>query len=252
MALFGIIGNPLNHSHSPDYFNSFFQTNNLQHQYTTFLLNDIEELPSLIIEHPDLIGLNVTLPYKTAVMPFLNTISEEAQQIGAINTIKITRNIGTPDLKGFNTDIFGFEATLKEHKIQANKALILGTGGASKAVAYVLNTRNISFVFASRNTTDSNIISYSTLSPETFETFDLIVNTTPLGMGKFIDKMPNLPYSHLHKNATCIDLIYNPDETLFLKSIREKGAVGINGHDMFLKQAQHAWKIWNGHEQNFI
>lgn len=247
MALFGIIGNPLNHSHSPGYFNSFFQDNNLQHQYRTFLLDDIKALPSLIIQHPDLIGLNVTLPYKTAVIPFLNEISDEAQQVGAVNTIKITWDNGIPSLKGHNTDIVGFESTLVEHHIHATKVLILGTGGASKAVAYVLKSNAISFVFASRKTTGCNLISYNTLSPEAFRTFDLIVNTTPLGMGQFIGTMPTLPYNHLHKDTTCIDLIYNPEETLFLKTIREKGAIGINGSRMFLKQAQYAWAIWNNH-----
>ena len=248
MALFGIIGNPLHHSHSPGYFNSFFQAENLQHQYKTFLLDDIEELPALIIQHPDLEGLNVTLPYKTTVMPFLNKISKEAEQIGAVNTIKITRSNGIPNLVGFNTDIFGFESTLIEHKVWASKALILGTGGASKAVAYVLKARNISFIFASRKSSASHILSYDAISPDEFDTFDLIVNTTPLGMGEFINKRPLLPYTRLHKNATCIDLIYNPDETLFLKTIREKGAIGINGRSMFLKQAQHAWEIWDSHE----
>jgi len=247
MASFGIIGNPLNHSHSPSYFNAFFQSKNLQHQYSAFLLDDIKELPSLIFQHPDLVGLNVTLPYKTAVIPFLNKISDEAKQVGAVNTIKITWNNGIPSLKGYNTDIFGFESTLQEYNIHAKKALILGTGGASKAVAHVFNSLHIPYIFASRKSTGSNIITYNNLSSEEFETFDLIVNTTPLGMGKLVDKIPLLPYNKLHKTTTCIDLIYNPDETRFLKTIREKGAIGINGSRMFLKQAQNAWDIWNSH-----
>jgi len=243
MALFGIIGKSLAHSFSPSFFNDFFKKNNFNHDYRCFELSSISKLPGLIENYPSLVGFNVTIPYKREILSYLDYISDEAKEIGAVNTVIITRNGKEIFLKGYNTDVTGFIITLNSLNKSFKKAAILGTGGASSAVAFALKKNNISYFFVSRNPKTEEY-SYSDLSEGSFCNADLIINTTPLGMYPDIENMPEIPVQHLNSNHTVIDLIYNPSETLLLQKAKQKGCTVINGALMLEKQAIEAWKIW--------
>jgi shikimate dehydrogenase len=240
--LFGLTGYPLSHSFSKKYFTDKFRNEFLADcRYENFPLENISALPELIKAQPDLRGLNVTIPYKETVMPFLDELSDEAKQIGAVNCIKIASG----KLKGFNTDYVGFLRSLKKKlKPHHAHALILGTGGSSKAVQYALSLQNISYRFVSR-TKRENVFSYNELNKETMEQHTLIINATPLGMSPAINECPNIPYQLLSQKHLLFDLIYNPAETVFLQKGKVQGAAVMNGLEMLQIQADESWKIWN-------
>lgn len=242
--MYGLIGYPLGHSFSARFFNEKFKREGIKEEYNLFPLPSIAELPRLLKEYPGLKGLNVTIPYKETVIPFLNELSLEAREIGAVNVIKISGDADNKSLKGFNSDCYGFKESLPSFISSRDKALILGTGGASKAVAYALRLLNISYDFVSRKP-DRNILGYAELTPEIFSSYDIIINTTPLGMFPHVEECPPLPYDLIDERYFCYDLVYNPEETLFLKKAKSRGAKTQNGLKMLHLQAVKAWEIWN-------
>lgn len=239
---YGIIGYPLSHSFSPGFFNEKFARESIDAIYDAYPLTDVEQLRDLIGNALDLKGLNVTIPYKQAVMPLLDEIDPAAQQVGAVNCIAV-RNGKTI---GYNTDIIGFGHSLRP-LLQSwhDRALILGTGGAAKAVAYVLKQLGIAYKYVSRNEGDK-IVTYDHLTPEIIARHKLIVNTTPLGMYPDIDHAPVIPYEGMGKQHLAYDLIYNPAETQFMQISAMQGAITKNGLDMLQLQALAGWEIWNG------
>jgi shikimate dehydrogenase len=238
--MYGIIGYPLSQTFSPDYFNAKFERLGLKDSYHKFPLATIDELKAVLQSHPELKGLNVTIPYKEAVIPFLDELHDTAQEIGAVNTVKIRDG----KLKGYNTDVTGFRDSLQPLlQPQHRQALILGTGGASKAVAYALQQLHVAYRFVSR-TPAAGEFSYAMLDRKTIEEHLLIVNTTPLGMTPDMDNAPAIPYEYLGPSHLLYDLIYNPAETLFLQRGKVQGAAIKNGYDMLIGQAEAAWNIW--------
>lgn len=242
---YGLIGKRLGHSFSADFFNKKFAEEGISARYSLFPLENIKELPGLLRLHPNLKGLNVTIPYKQDVMAYLDIVSEEAADIGAVNVIKISKERGKAILKGFNSDCIGFRNSLVPLlNERIDSALILGTGGASKAVKYVLGKLGIRVTFVSRTPSERNL-TYKDLNREIIENNLLIVNTTPLGMYPDIDHCPPIPYEFITPNHICYDLIYNPEETLFLRRSKERGAIVKNGLEMLIGQAVESWEIWN-------
>ena len=239
---FGLIGFPLSHSFSKRYFaEKFLRENIIQNSYELYPLSAISELPQLLQENPLLEGLNVTIPYKEQVLSYLDELSPVVQETGACNCIRITDGI----LKGYNTDVLGFEQTLfRKLSPHHKKALVLGTGGAAKAVHYVLKQKSISFIQVGRQKRE-DVIDYESLTPEIMAEHTLIINTTPLGMYPDVDVAPAIPYDSLGEDHYLYDLVYNPAKTLFLKRGEEKGAVTENGADMLVIQAEASWDIWN-------
>lgn len=247
--LYGLIGKPLTHSHSKKFFTSYFKANNINASYELFELDSIHELPLLIEKHPNLKGLNVTIPFKREALSFLDEIDFEAKMIGAVNAIAIVRNKKKVLLKGYNTDAFGFEKSIKKviptecHK----KALILGGGGAARAVRFLLRKHGIYFQTVGRQGLKSDEMIYNLINSEVMSEYQLIINTTPLGMFPNIDEAPKIPYQYIGKDHILVDLIYNPVETVFLKEGKQRGALTINGHEMFVQQALKSWEIWQKH-----
>ncbi|MGZ9675510.1 shikimate dehydrogenase family protein [Flavobacterium sp. GNP001] len=240
---FGLLGRNISYSFSKGYFTEKFANPNFEgHSYENFDITTIEEFPEVISNNKDLKGLNVTIPYKEAIIPYLQKLSKKAAQIGAVNTIKITKK---GNLKGYNTDYFGFKKSL-EPLLQPNhkKALILGTGGASKGVAFALEELDIPFTFVSRESKE-NSIGYELINATTFDNYQIIINATPVGTSPNTDVCPDLPYEFFTAKHIAYDLIYNPAETLFLKKAAAQGAQTKNGLDMLIFQAEKAWKIWN-------
>ena len=248
MKKFGLIGYPLEHSFSKTYFSDKFRKEEIRDcSYENFSLEKIEMIKDLVHAERDLFGLNVTIPYKQQVLPFLDELDEEARKVGAVNCIKISR---LPDnkafLKGFNTDIYGFEIPLREVLLpQQTKALILGTGGASKAVAYVLGKHQIDFRYVSRTPGNRNMFSYGNLTEELVREHTIIVNTSPAGMHPNTDSFPDIPYEGITNMHILYDLVYNPEKTVFLHKGAEKKATLINGLPMLYLQAEKSWEIWN-------
>ena len=243
MNLYGLIGKPLKHSFSAAYFNQKFAAENIDGVYQNFELDSIAQLPQLLQQHPNLKGLNVTIPYKKDVLPYLHTADETVQQIGACNCIKVVDG----KLYGYNTDTVGFRLSLEPHlKRHHNKALVLGTGGSSGAVQYALQQLNIPFQLVSRQKERETFL-YEELNDEIVKEHTLIINTTPLGMFPNVDAAPAITYSALTPNHLLYDLIYNPEKTLFLQRGEAQGAAIVNGHQMLLLQAEAGWKIWNDH-----
>lgn len=241
--LFGLLGRNISYSFSRGYFTEKFDLLGLHnHEYVNFDINSIENITKIVNENePFLRGMNVTIPYKEAVIPFLSKIDKKAKKIAAVNTIKITKK---GKLKGYNTDEYGFRKSLKPLlKKHHKKVLILGTGGASKAIAYTLEKLNLEYKFVSRNP-KSNEFSYSDINEKVLRQFTVIVNCTPLGTHPNIKKCPNIPYEFLNEQHLLYDLIYNPKETLFLKKGKENGAIIKNGLEMLELQAEKAWEIW--------
>lgn len=242
--MYGLIGYPLGHSFSANFFNKKFTEENIPEKYNLFPLESIDLLPELLKKYPELKGLNVTIPYKQSVMRYLNSLSQEADEIGAVNVIKIFKD---GSLKGYNSDAIGFKNTIKPLlKPYMKKALVLGTGGASKAVVYVLKNLGLTVLSVSRNAKD-NVISYSDITPDIIQTHHVIVNTTPLGMWPDIEKAPDIPYQLLSPLHLCYDLVYNPEITSFMQKSHENGATVKNGLDMLHGQALAAWDIWNNY-----
>lgn len=240
---FGLIGKNISYSFSKKYFTEKFSHLKLtQYEYHNFDIHTIKILPTLLNQYPNLKGLSVTIPYKEQIFPFLDEISEEATEIGAVNTVKICNK----KLIGYNTDIYGFENSLKPLlQKHHQKALILGTGGASKAVKYVLKKLSIPFISVSRTPKEMDEISYKSLNEEIIKEYQIIVNCSPIGTFPTINEAPNIPYQFITKKHLLYDLIYNPDETLFLKNGKAKGATIKNGLEMLQLQAEKAWEIWS-------
>ena len=246
MQTFGLIGYPLGHSFSQSYFTEKFQKENIDARYLNFPIPHITEFPDLLKKHPYLAGLNVTLPYKQQVIDYLDELDPQAKAIGAVNVIKITWKDKIPHLKGFNSDVTGFTRSISPlMKPSHNKALILGTGGASKAVAYALKQLGLLYRFVSRNPQHPSHVSYQALTPEIIKEYKVIINTTPLGMAPKTDAAPQIPYEGITEEHLAFDLIYNPEITLFLKKCAGKGAVIKNGLEMLHLQAEAAWEIFN-------
>jgi shikimate dehydrogenase len=246
MDIYGLIGEKLSHSFSPDYFNKKFKEKGIDAQYKIFELKSADEFPEFIASHPEIKGLNITIPYKRSLGRFMDFIDKPVHLTGTINTIKIKQNSKGPILSGYNTDIIGFEKTLKpltKNKKNIN-ALILGTGGSAKSVAFVLRKLGILFHFISRNHGEILQNNYEWLTKETIGLNQLIINTTPVGMYPNHNEIPDIPFEFITDKHILYDLIYNPTETLFLKKGRNQGALCINGQKMLEIQADASWKIW--------
>ncbi len=246
---YGLIGFPLTHSFSKRFFAEKFENEKIDSTYNNFEIDSIDKLPEIIKKNHEVVGLNVTIPYKEQVIPFLNELNDSAQQIGAINTIKIKRTDSEIYLKGFNTDTFGFETSLKP-LIQPyhTKALILGTGGASKAVKYVLNSLNIEYLSVSTKAPSTERIRYEDIDKNTMQERLLIINTTPLGTYPKTDTFPLIPYKYITSRHLLFDLVYNPEVTQFMAKGKEQGATVKNGYEMLVQQALKSYEIWNSEE----
>lgn len=244
MPSYGTIGFPLTHSFSKQYFNEKIARERIPDSfYESYPLQSISELPALLKQHPSLKGLSVTIPYKEQVLKYVTALSNEVKEIGAANCIRIRGN----ELKAFNTDIIGFEKSF-EKKIRPgqNKALVLGTGGASKAVQYVLKKLEIDFLVVSRKENQlPNNITYHQLSKNILEDYRIVINATPVGMSPADDTCPGIPYTFLTADHYLYDLVYKPEKTLFLQKGEEQGATIENGFEMLIIQAEENWRIWN-------
>jgi len=240
---FGLIGKNIAYSFSKKYFTKKFAAGNLLDcVYDNFDIQSIEAFPQLITDNPQLKGLNVTIPYKEAVIPYLDQLSDKAAKIGAVNVIRFTKK---GNLKGYNSDYYGFMKSL-EPLLQPHhqKALILGTGGAAKAVAFALEQLGLLYTFVSREV-GANSIHYDQINATTFDHYQVIINCTPLGTSPNIEAFPPIPYECFTHKHIAFDLIYNPEETAFLKKAKQQDAITKNGYEMLVLQAEKAWKIWN-------
>ena len=246
MDKYGLIGYPLGHSFSISYFNQKFADENIDAVYENFEIPSIDILPEILDSNPNLRGLNVTIPYKEKVIPFLDSISPEAQAIGAVNVIRVIHNGNDLKLKGYNSDVIGFTQSIEPmlDKKWHKKALVLGTGGASKAITYGLKSLGLEPVYVSRYQRPGTI-QYESITPEVIEEYNVIVNCTPLGMYPHTEECPQLPYEAMNSHTILYDLIYNPDETLFMRKGREHGADVKNGLEMLLLQAFVSWEFWH-------
>jgi shikimate dehydrogenase len=244
MRLYGLIGYPLGHSFSEKFFSEKFVREGIDAKYQLFPIKDVELFPLLLANNLMLCGMNVTIPYKEKIIPFLNELDETAREIGAVNVIKFIRNGMGLTLRGYNSDVIGFENSFKP-LLQAhhNRALILGTGGASKGVAYVLRKLGIAYKFVSR-TPDIEQYSYTDLTPAIIEEYPVIINTTPIGTYPKDNECPYIPYEALTEKHLLYDLVYNPTKTLFLQKGEKQKAVIKNGLEMLHGQALAAWDIW--------
>lgn len=249
MKKYGLVGQSLGHSFSQTFFNQKFKSENIDAKYVNFEIPHIKELKNILKENPDLEGLNVTLPYKTQVISLLDDIDNDARLIGAVNVIKFKKGVfGRIRLKGYNSDIVGFKQSIEPLLNNSHrKALILGTGGASRAVFHGLKQLGLASTLVSR-TPKTSCITYQEITPKVMEQYTVIVNATPLGMYPDVNTCPDIPYDLLTPNHLLYDLLYNPDETLFMKKGKERGAVVKNGLEMLLLQAFVSWEIWNKKE----
>jgi len=246
MDKYGLIGYPLGHSFSKRFFNDKFNAENIDAQYLNFEIPAIEDLPIVIADNPTLRGLNVTIPYKQKVLSYLDDISPEARAIGAVNVVKVDHSGKDVNLKGYNSDVIGFIRSIEPLiKSYHKKALILGTGGASKAVNYGLREKlGLETVFVSRHPRP-DCVTYEDITPEVIQEYQVIVNCTPCGMFPHNDECPNLPYEAMTNKNLLYDLVYNPEETLFMKKGAAKGAAVKNGLEMLILQALASWEFWN-------
>lgn len=247
MDEYGLIGKKLSHSFSKKYFENKFQSEAIQASYELFEIESIEQFPKLLQNKPKLRGLNVTIPYKEQIIGYLDAIDPFAEQIGAVNTITIEHKNNQTICKGYNTDATGFQASLDAvvDKKQQLKALVLGTGGASKTVQFILEKNNIPFRTVSRKALNPKQLTYEHINPELLQQYHLIINCSPVGMYPLIHEAPALPYQSLTEHHILIDLVYNPEETLFLARGKATNSKTINGLLMLYTQAEEAWKIWN-------
>ncbi|WP_372775486.1 shikimate dehydrogenase [Mangrovibacterium sp.] len=248
MKTYGLIGYRLGYSFSKGFFTEKFEKENLkEHEYVNFELDKIDEFPSIFEKNDHIGGLNCTIPYKQQLIPFMDEIDAEAAKVGAINTVKIIHSETGTKLKGFNTDIYGFENSLKpmlgeKHK----KALILGTGGASKAIKYILEKLGLSYVSATiEDEVKADEVRYEQIDEALLQECLVVINATPLGTSPNIDTCPNIPYEFLTPDHVLFDLVYNPEETLFMKKGKAQGATVKNGLEMLHLQAIKSWEIWN-------
>jgi shikimate dehydrogenase len=242
MKQYGLIGYPLSHSFSKGYFSEKFSKEKItDSNYEIYPIETIQYFEALCQSHPNFIGLNVTIPYKEQVIPFLDALDEEAKSIGAVNTIKFENGKKI----GYNSDCYGFERSIKPFlQTHHKEALILGTGGASKAVEYVLKKLGIQFQYVSRAKSE-RAISYNDLNEEIIQKSTIIINTSPVGMYPNVTAAPPIPYEFIGEKHLLYDLVYNPEETLFLKNGKTKGAQVKNGLEMLYLQAERSWEIWN-------
>jgi shikimate dehydrogenase len=252
MKQYGLIGYLLSHSFSKKYFTEKFEKENIADcEYNLFPIENINLLPQLIKDNPTLCGLNVTIPYKESVIPFLDELDETAKAVGAVNCIKIVSSTEyqVPRLIGYNTDVYGFRQSIKPFlEIQHERALILGTGGASKAVAYVLKNIGIDCYFVSRvkkQEFGDKSFTYEELNENIIKAFKLIVNCSPIGTYPNVNNAPDIPYQFISPSHLLYDLVYNPPETEFLKRGKANGASAVNGLSMLQQQAEEAWNVWN-------
>ena len=239
--VYGLLGRNIGYSFSRGYFSEKFEKENLDCKYVNFDIKQIDEIRD-ILNNPQVKGLNVTIPYKEEIISYLGDLDPVAKEIGAVNVIKLEKD---QRLIGYNSDYYGFIESLKPLLNKTiKKALILGTGGASKAIAYALNQLGIHYTFVSRNP-DFNELSYNDLDEDIITSYKLIIHCTPLGTHPNIENYPDIPYNHIGKNHVLYDLIYNPSETAFMKKGKERKAVVSNGMQMLILQAEKAWEIWN-------
>ena len=244
MDIYGLIGYPLEHSFSISYFNEKFQNEGIRAKYVNFEIPTIENLQEILASTPNLKGLNVTIPYKQKVISYLDFVSPEARAIGAVNVIRVEHRGKEVILKGYNSDVIGFTQSIEPmlesfHK----KALILGTGGAAKAIDFGLKSLGLETVFVSRFERPGTVM-YKNLTPEDIQEYNVIVNCTPCGMFPHTNECPALPYEAMDSHTLLYDLIYNPDETMFMHKGRERGATVKNGLEMLLLQAFASWEFW--------
>ena len=246
MKRYGLIGYPLGHSFSQKYFTEKFDRECVDARYDLFPLESINELPGLIHDTEGLAGFNVTIPYKQDVIQFLDEMDDQAREIGAVNVVKITRQVnGAYRLKGFNSDAYGFTESIRPMLGPSHKrALVLGSGGASKAVIFSLRRLGVEPVVVSRRPS-AGMLTYAAIDKEILMNYTVIVNASPVGMSPIIDACPDIPYEFLTPRHVCFDLVYNPEETLFLQKASAAGAAVKNGLEMLLLQAVGAWKYWN-------
>ncbi len=249
MKKYGLLGYPLTHSFSKRFFTEKFETENIDSTYDNFEIDNIDKFPKVVKTNPEVVGFNVTIPYKEQVIRFLDELNDSAREIGAVNTIRVKREGDNVYLKGFNTDTHGFETSLspllKDHH---KKALILGTGGASKALKYVLNKLGIDFISASIEELKEKEIRYEDIDEQMMHERLLIINATPLGTYPKVDTFPNIPYEFITKKHLLFDLVYNPEETQFMAKGKAQGAAVKNGYEMLLNQALKSYEIWNSEE----
>lgn len=248
MNLYGLIGYPLEHSFSPAYFKEKFEEENIDAEYRLFPLASLSEFSRLLDRYPNLRGLNVTIPYKQKILPFLSEMRGAAQSIGAVNTIAFSRKNDQKGTIGFNTDVYGFEqALIPLLKTHHRKALILGTGGSSQTVAFVLRQLGIQWMMVSRKASSQSdqTIGYSEITGEVLQEYHLIINTTPLGMFPRVEGKPDLPYDAIGQDHLLFDLVYNPAVTAFLREGEKRGAATQNGYQMLCFQAERSWELWN-------
>ncbi len=238
--IYGLIGKNINYSFSKNFFNNKFENEKIDAVYINFDIKKIEEFKTIVTEN-NISGLNITIPYKESIINQLDYVDPTAKEIGAVNTIKFHNNI----LSGYNTDYLGFYTSIKNIVNSNTKALILGTGGASKAIAYTLKILKIKYLFVSRSKKNKNYINYNEISKVIINKHNLIINCTPLGTFPEINQIPQIPISLITKRHIVYDLIYNPSKSLLLKKSEENGATIINGYQMLENQAMESWKIWN-------
>jgi shikimate dehydrogenase len=243
VVVYGLIGYPVSHSWSASWFSDRFLDEKItDRKYLLFPLEKLADFPDFIRKNPDIRGLNVTIPYKERIMDYLDEMDETARKIGAVNTIRVNHKQGIPFLKGYNTDAEGFRLSMDFTKFK--KALILGTGGASKAVAYTLKNQGIDIIFVSRDPSKKTAIHYNEVTEEIIQTHQLIINTTPSGMYPDAESFPPIPYKWITPSHFLYDLVYNPPITIFLKKGSGKGATIQNGMKMLFLQAEESLKIW--------
>ena len=249
MNEYGLIGFPLKHSFSQKFFTEKFEAEKIESKYSNFEISSVEEVIKVISNNINLKGINVTIPYKQAILSFIDVLSDEAKEIGAINVVQIRRNEEGVNgksfsLKGFNTDVYGFKNSLIPILAGRNKALVLGTGGASKAVVFALKQLGVSYKYVSRKK-NHDTLCYTDIDQDIMSEYKLIINCTPLGTFPDVDLCPDIPYEYLTEQHLLYDLVYNPSETLFLKKGKKKNAAIKNGYEMLELQALEAWQIWN-------
>ena len=246
MKKFGLIGKSLIHSFSKEYFVNKFATHNIKAEYNNYELENVNSVRDLFIKNSNLYGLNVTIPYKEEVIKCLDAIDPLSKNIASVNTIKRFSQNGKLYLKGYNTDVYGFKSLIAPYlQNHHRKALILGTGGASKAVCFVLQEYGIESDFITRKESKDNLYNWAELDETIIGKYQIIINTTPVGMFPKVKELINIPYNKISKKYLLVDLIYNPIETLFLKEGKKRGAVVLSGHKMLISQAEESWKIWN-------
>lgn len=245
MKIYGLVGFPIGHSFSSKYFTEKFQSEKVDATYHNFQMEDVQELSEILKNNHNIAGLNITIPHKTNIFAFLNEVDETAKAIGAVNVVKACKTNDGYHLKGYNTDVIGFENSLvPQLKPTHKKALVFGTGGASKAVIYVLKKLGIQYKYVSR-TQGKGQFTYKDITHEIVSEYTLLINCTPLGMSPKQNLCPDIPYNSITQNHYLFDLIYNPEQSIFLKRGADKGADTKNGLDMLHLQADAAWEIWN-------